>query len=47
MVQSLHIQQVKLEADGEAYHPEERLEGAGDIPTGELAKAKLSEGEIE
>jgi hypothetical protein len=47
MVQILHIRQVKLEADGEAYQPEERLEGAGDIPTGELAEAKLSEGETE
>jgi hypothetical protein len=43
MVKNLHIRQVKLEVDGEAYHPEERLEGDGDIPIGELAEAKLSE----
>jgi hypothetical protein len=36
-----------LEADGEAYQPKERLEGAGDIPAGELAEEKLSEGETE
>jgi hypothetical protein len=31
MVQSLHIQQVKLEVDGGAYQPEERLEEIGDM----------------
>jgi hypothetical protein len=31
MVQSLHIQQVKLEIDGGAYQPEEQLEEDGDV----------------
>jgi hypothetical protein len=35
MVQILHIQQVKLEADGGAYQPEEQLEEVGDEPTQE------------
>jgi hypothetical protein len=35
MVQSFHIQQVKLETDGGVYQPEEWLERVGDIPTRE------------
>jgi hypothetical protein len=46
MVQILHIQQVKLETDGGAYQPEERLERIGDMPTQEemteIQKRKLS-----
>jgi hypothetical protein len=38
MVQSLHIQQVKLETDGGAYQPEEWLEEVGDMPTQEMKK---------
>jgi hypothetical protein len=48
MVQILHIRQVKLEADGGAYQPEEWLEGVGDMPTQEeLTEANLSEEETE
>jgi hypothetical protein len=48
MVQILHIQQAKLETDGGAYHPEEQLEGVGDMPTQEeLTEANLSEEEVE
>jgi hypothetical protein len=48
MVQSFHIQQVKLETDGGAYQPEERLERVGDIPTQEeLTEIKMSEEEDE
>jgi hypothetical protein len=29
IVQSMHIQQIKLEIDGGVYHPEEQLEETG------------------
>jgi hypothetical protein len=45
MVQILHIHQVKLETDGGAYQPEEKLEEVGLEPTQEeLAEANMSEG---
>jgi hypothetical protein len=45
IVQSQHIQQIRLETDG-AYQPKEQLEEAGDMPAGELT-VKLSEEEAE
>jgi hypothetical protein len=45
-VQGMHIQQIRLEIEGE-YQPKERLEEAGNIPVGEMADAKLSEKEAE
>jgi hypothetical protein len=36
-VQSLHIQQVKLEVDEGGFQSEEQLERAGDTPAGEMA----------
>jgi hypothetical protein len=46
MVQSFHIRQVKLEADREAYQPEEWLEGFGDTSTQEeMTKIKMSKKE--
>jgi hypothetical protein len=48
IVQSMHIQQAKLETDGGAYHPGEQLEEAGVEPTQEeLTEANLSEEEVE
>jgi hypothetical protein len=49
IVQGMHIQQVKMEADaGEAYQPKEQLEGVGLEPTqGEMAEAKLPQEEAE
>jgi hypothetical protein len=38
MVQIFHIQEVKLESDGGAYQPEERLEEIGDIIEEEAEK---------
>jgi hypothetical protein len=47
MVQIFHIQLVKLEIDGGVYHPEERLEKVGEIPTREeLTEDNLSEEEV-
>jgi hypothetical protein len=45
-VQSMHIQQIRLETEGE-YQPKEQLEEAGDMPAGELAATKLSKEEAE
>jgi hypothetical protein len=45
-VQGMHIQQIRLETEGE-YQPKERLEEAGNTPAGEMAEAKLSKGEAE
>jgi hypothetical protein len=49
MVQSLHIQQVKLETDGGAYQPGEKLEEVGDMPTQEelTEETNMSEEEAE
>jgi hypothetical protein len=48
MVQSLHIQQVKLEMDGRIFQSEEQLEEARNMPVqGELAEANLSRREAE
>jgi hypothetical protein len=48
IVQSKHIQQVKLETDGGAYQPQEQLEEVEVIPTQEeLTEANLSEEEAE
>jgi hypothetical protein len=38
IVQSMHIQQAKLETGGGAYQSEEQLEEAGDEPTEELTE---------
>jgi hypothetical protein len=38
IVQSQHIQQIRLETDG-AYQPKEQLEEAGDMPAGEMTEA--------
>jgi hypothetical protein len=44
IVQSLHIQQIKLETSRGAYQPQEQLEEVGLEPTqGEVAEANLSE----
>jgi hypothetical protein len=43
MVQSLHIQQVKLETDRGAYQPEKRLEGVGNMPAQEEVEQQLSD----
>jgi hypothetical protein len=48
IVQSLHIQQIKLETDGGAYQPQEKLEEVGLEPTqGEMAAVKLPQEEAE
>jgi hypothetical protein len=43
-VQSLHIQQVKLEADEGGFQSEEKLEEAGDAPAGEWQKLTVRRG---
>jgi hypothetical protein len=44
-VQSLHIQQIKLETDGGAYQPQEQLEEVGlDQHKERWQKLNLSEG---
>jgi hypothetical protein len=47
MVQSLHIQQAKLEAGSGTYQPGEKLEEAGSMPGGEMAAAELPQEEAE
>jgi hypothetical protein len=47
MVQSLHIQHVKLEIDGEAYQLEEQLEEDEDVLAEELIEKNMSEEEAE
>jgi hypothetical protein len=48
IVQSMHIQQVKLETGGGAYQPREQLEEVGVEPAQEeLTEANLSEEEAE
>jgi hypothetical protein len=47
MVQSLHIQQAKLEAGSGAYQPQEKLEEAGSKPVGEMAAVELPQKEAE
>jgi hypothetical protein len=47
MVQSLHIQQAKLEEGSGAYQPQEKLEEAGSMPAGEMAAAELPQEEAE
>ena len=40
-VQSMHIQQMRLEIDGGDFQAEEKLEEAGDIPTKEMVVERL------
>jgi hypothetical protein len=47
MVQSLHIQQAKLEEGSGAYQPQEKLEEVGSMPAGEMAAAELPQEEAE
>jgi hypothetical protein len=47
MVQSLHIQQAKLEEGSGAYQPGEKLEEAGSMPEGEMAATELPQEEAE
>jgi hypothetical protein len=42
---SRHIQQAKLETDGGAYQPGEKLKEVGDMPVGELTEAKVCQKE--
>jgi hypothetical protein len=47
-MKSRHIQQIKLEIGGGAYHPGEKLEEVGVEPTQEeMTKVNLSEEEVE
>jgi hypothetical protein len=43
----VHIQQAKLEVDGELFQYGEQLKETGVEPTGELAEENLSKGEAE
>jgi hypothetical protein len=47
MVQSLHIQQAKLEEDSGTYQPQEKLEEARSMPAGEMAATELGQEEAE
>jgi hypothetical protein len=46
-VQSMHIQQMRLETDGGYFHAKEQLEEARDIPEREMEVATMLDEEVE
>jgi hypothetical protein len=46
-VQSMHIQQMRLETDGGYFHAKEQLEEARYIPKREMEVAAMSDEEVE